>query len=95
VLVYVNKKIQNLEICIRKNKKASGEDLYYFFHVPLTLLYTITSSWCGRFDTPCILILLFYNVHRKPTWLFYLSQKRFDKIVEYSDKSGFNQQIPL
>jgi hypothetical protein len=26
--------------------------LYYFFHVPLTLLCTITSSWCGRFDTP-------------------------------------------
>jgi hypothetical protein len=38
----------------KNNKKALGKYLYYFFHVPLTLLYTITSSWCGRFDTPCI-----------------------------------------
>jgi hypothetical protein len=28
--------------------------LYYFFHVPLTLLHTITRSWCCRFGTPCI-----------------------------------------
>jgi hypothetical protein len=40
---------------IEKNKKASGEYLYYFFHVALALLYTITSSWCSRFDSPCIL----------------------------------------
>jgi hypothetical protein len=40
---------------IRKNKKASGEHLYYFFLTFLSLLYTITSSWCGRFDTPCIM----------------------------------------
>jgi hypothetical protein len=26
---------------MRRNKKASGDYLYYFFHVPLTLLYTI------------------------------------------------------
>jgi hypothetical protein len=44
---------------IRKNKKASREHLYYFFHLPLTLLYTITSSWCGRFHTPCIPKLYF------------------------------------
>jgi hypothetical protein len=54
---------------IRKNKKASGGHLYYFFHVPLILLYTITSSWCGRFDTPCInLKVIFSNVLMKRNW---------------------------
>jgi hypothetical protein len=40
---------------MRKNKITSREHLYYFFYVPLTLLYTITSIWYGRFGTPCIL----------------------------------------
>jgi hypothetical protein len=44
------KKNQNLE----KQQKSVRKMFVLFFHVPLTLLYTITSSWCGRFDTPCI-----------------------------------------
>jgi hypothetical protein len=59
VLVYANKKKSKFGK-IRKTKKASGEHLYYFFNVPLTLLYTITSSWCGRFNSPCIKHLIIY-----------------------------------
>jgi hypothetical protein len=49
VLVYVNKKNQNLEK--QEKTKKHQENIFIIF---FTLLYTITSSWCGRFDTPCI-----------------------------------------
>jgi hypothetical protein len=45
---------------IRKKKRATGEHLYYFFQLPLSLLYTITNSWCGRFDSPCMYLFTFY-----------------------------------
>jgi hypothetical protein len=43
----------------KKKQKSIRRTFVLFFHVPLTLLYTITSSWCGRFDTPC----MYYNSH--------------------------------
>jgi hypothetical protein len=58
--MYVNKKIKIWKNKKKKNKRATGEHLYYFFQLPLTLLYTITSSWCGRFDSPCMYLFTFY-----------------------------------
>jgi hypothetical protein len=45
------------KIKISKNKqkqKSIRRTFVLFFLTFLSLLYTIVSCWCGRFDTPCM-----------------------------------------
>jgi hypothetical protein len=75
-----------------KKQKSIRGIFVFFFHVPLTLLYTITSSWCGRFDTPCIylpnsrthLFLFLFYLLNLLLCLFVRYSRHGDIVIMYS-----------
>jgi hypothetical protein len=63
----------------KKKQKSIRRTFVLFFLTFLSLLYTITSSWCGRFDAHCIIIIARHLVVKlsfcycKITFVFYYS----------------------